>query len=290
MRKFYTFFLASIVSLVFYLPSAKAQCPSPIGMTVVPVSFSGVCFLNIQFAIPNSTIFVYNASGFVTSGTASATGSSLIPFPCGAYPITSINSVKASPAQFCSQYTITALVTLPVKLTAFTATFTKNKTVLLNWESAMELENDRYEIEKSSDGINFTKLNSLNSTGSGLSNRNYNFEDAFFAKGSSAFYRLKQVDNDGKFSYSKVIYISDKTSASSDYAIFPNPLNSSNTFQIKGIAANEVNYNNIRITDLAGRNIGYTITGANSIELNSAANSGVYLLRIKETTLKLIKN
>ncbi len=278
------------VTLIYQ--STSAQCPTPTGMLGVPISLSGNCFINIQFAIPNSNVSLYNAGGYVAQGTANASGNVVIAYPCASNPITSITSLTTNPIiQICNTSTITSLIILPIKLVSFSGTLSPQKTVLLKWETSLELNNEKYEVERSLDGNSYTRLATLNSDGSGINNRLYTYEDIFFTAGTTAYYRLKQVDYDGKSSYSKIVYVSDKSSAGSLYSLFPNPLNSSNnnTVQIKGIAASEVTYSNIRITDISGRSVNYKITGANAIEMD-AATPGIYLLRIKDQILKLIKN
>ena len=289
MKKIY---FLSLFFIALSVQSVKAQCPTPTGMVGVPLSLNGVCFINIQFAIPNSNVSIYNASGYVAQGTANASGNAVIPYPCGSNPITSILSVVTTPAfQSCNNSIISQPISLPIKLISFTATLTANKTVVLKWQTAWELNNDKYEVERSTDGVNYTKLSTTNSNGNSFDQQAYSFEDASFLVGTLAFYRLKQTDLDGKSSYSKIAYVNDKSSLTSDYTLFPNPLNGgNNTIQIKGIASSEVTYSNIHIADLTGRTISYKIIGANAIELNAAAPSGVYILQVKDKTLKLIKN
>jgi hypothetical protein len=87
---------------------------------------------------------------------------------------------------------------LPVKLLSWTAT-KSGKSVLLKW-SVEESEFSHYEVEKSSDGATFTKF----ATVSG-GQKNYSLYDLF--PYSITYYRLKMVDLDGTYSYSKVISI-----------------------------------------------------------------------------------
>lgn len=290
MKKIY--FLFSFV-LFFSLQNVKAQCPTPTGMFGVPISLNGNCFINVQFAIPNSNVSIYNAGGYVAQGVASSNGNVVIPYSCSSNPITSLLSIITSPSvQICNTYFISQPIILPIKLKSFSGILTRNNTVMLTWATTLELNNEKYEVERSIDGVNYTKLTSINSNGSGLIDRTYKYEDILFTKGTTAFYRLRQVDYDGKSTFSNVIYISDKTASVDEvYSLFPNPVttSSNNTVQIKGIAASDMSYSNIRIADMNGRNITYRITGANAIEINSSSAPGIYMIRIKDKTLKLIK-
>ena len=90
---------------------------------------------------------------------------------------------------------------LPVKLLGFTAAKTGDK-VLLSWQVTNEENNDRYEVEYSADGTRFNKIGTVKSS-NGISN-NYQLMHSSPDVSRANFYRLKQIDADGKFSYSPV--------------------------------------------------------------------------------------
>jgi hypothetical protein len=90
---------------------------------------------------------------------------------------------------------------LPVKLLGFTAEKTGER-VLLRWQVTNEENNDRYEVEYSLDGTRFNKIGTVKSA-SGLSN-NYQLQHSSPDISRANYYRLKQIDADGKFSYSPV--------------------------------------------------------------------------------------
>lgn len=287
--------MKKIYSLVFAFvfivsQSVNGQCPTPSGMLAVPVSLNGNCFINIQFAIPNSNVSIYNASGYVAQGTANGSGNVLIAYPCASNPITSIISISTSPGiQICNTAVFTSIVLLPVKLVSFSAKLTDSKSVEINWETAFEINNDKFVIEKSTNGTNFISIGTVNAIGEGLGQKIYSYSDNSFASGSFAFYRLKQVDTDGKETYSKVIYINDQSAA--DYSLFPNPISNGNTtFSVKGLLTKELTYKNIQITDILGKNIPFKINGLSYIEINPSVPSGIYFVKIKEKTIKLLKN
>ena len=91
----------------------------------------------------------------------------------------------------------------------------------LSWQTASEVNNDYFEIEFSSNGREFTKIEEIKGAGNfdGLSE--YTFED-FQNLGSKAFYRIKQVDFDGTFTYSDVISLRRKVDTQ-ELLIYPNP-------------------------------------------------------------------
>ncbi len=96
---------------------------------------------------------------------------------------------------------------LPVELTVFTGFLDKND-VLLSWSTLSEFQNAGFEIERSFDGERFENIGSIAGAGSTTQKQDYTFTDLDVknhALGTIAYYRLKQIDYDGKNSYSQVI-------------------------------------------------------------------------------------
>jgi hypothetical protein len=97
---------------------------------------------------------------------------------------------------------------LPVKLLSFTATKIKEQTLLL-WSTANEQNSSHFEIERSLDGLSFDILDKIMASGNSKTLINYSFMDKNTALGTN-YYRLKQVDLDGKTSYSAIQFVSFK--------------------------------------------------------------------------------
>jgi|GEM_PF-4939910 len=116
-----------------------------------------------------------------------------------------------SPAKFTS--------VVPVKLINFTASL-KNNVVDVSWLTTQEINTALYEIEKSTNGIDFSKIGSVNSKGVRNSMNDYSFPD-FSVNQSKNYYRLKIIDNDGKYTYSYIVTIS-KTK-NTLLTVYPNP-------------------------------------------------------------------
>jgi hypothetical protein len=110
--------------------------------------------------------------------------------------------------------------TLPVELSDFYGK-KLNNTVQLFWETATELNNSHFEIERSLDGKVFTTLGEVQGNGTTLETQFYDFVDNLPQRIN--YYRLKQVDYDGRFEYSKTISIATKEVLSQDVRIAPNP-------------------------------------------------------------------
>lgn len=128
---------------------------------------------------------------------------------------------------------------LPVELLSFDANYC-NKQVCIEWNTSTESNNNYFDVEKSSDGVTFqsfikVKSNAMN--GNSTSKLSYTVMDEFPKEGYN-YYRLKQVDFDGSFNYSKIVAINIDKKYQSDLIVFPNP--SSQEFFIE---TKEIKYN-----------------------------------------------
>jgi len=113
-------------------------------------------------------------------------------------------------------------VAVPVTLEKFEATISKEK-VSLNWITSMEINCKEFLIERSTDGISFKEIGRLAGNGTASSYHSYFFED----NSSSiltfvVFYRLRQIDGDGKFQFSKIISVK-LLETNNTVSISPNP-------------------------------------------------------------------
>jgi len=117
-----------------------------------------------------------------------------------------------------------AATPMPIELTEFYAQ-PESSTIVLNWITATEINNNRFEIERSKDGVVFEKIGNVSSKaqgGNSTSNLNYNFIDDTPLSGIS-YYRLKQIDHDGKFEYHSIISVDREESKNIKFVVFPNP-------------------------------------------------------------------
>ncbi len=93
---------------------------------------------------------------------------------------------------------------LAVELNSFSATLNnRQQQVDLTWTTSSETENDRFEIERSADGLYFEKIGEVEGFGTTSEAKNYSFADLRPQTGTS-YYRLKQVDEDGTYTYSEI--------------------------------------------------------------------------------------
>lgn len=119
----------------------------------------------------------------------------------------------------------------PVTLLYFKAINNDGK-VFLQWATATELNNEKFEIERSTDGIVFTKLKEVQGNGNSNQIIIYGFVDNSPITGKS-YYRLKQIDYDGVFEYSPIVSLTFHLSTLT--LIYPNPC--SNELNITGASS-----------------------------------------------------
>jgi uncharacterized repeat protein (TIGR01451 family) len=111
-----------------------------------------------------------------------------------------------------------------VKLSAFTATLLTNTSSILKWTTQNEFNNDFFEIERSDDGIHFISRGKVNGNGTTSLVHTYDFNDNLNTNSPIVYYRLRIVDTDGKYGFSKVIAIRIKgTTKLEQFEVFPNP-------------------------------------------------------------------
>ncbi len=115
---------------------------------------------------------------------------------------------------------------LPITLVSFSATLLQSGSVKLDWKTSMEINCSKYKIERSSDGIMFSEVATVDGSGTTSIVHNYSANDNVpSSTGAIIYYRLKQIDLDGKGSYSKVVSVKTKQSGK-NMVISPNPFNS----------------------------------------------------------------
>ena len=105
---------------------------------------------------------------------------------------------------FSRFFLVDAGVALAIELTGFSAKVTSAQNSLLSWTTASEQDNRQFDIELSRDAVNFDLLATVASQGNATHDQHYEYLHVKPQPGIS-FYRLKQTDIDGKYTYSKII-------------------------------------------------------------------------------------
>lgn len=109
---------------------------------------------------------------------------------------------------------------LPVEWISFTGRKI-NSSIILDWKTETEINNKHFEIERSTNQTAFTRIGIVSASGNTTGSTSYQFIDHYPANGNN-FYRIKQVDQDGSFEYSKIIKLS--MDANALIALYPNPV------------------------------------------------------------------
>jgi hypothetical protein len=141
---------------------------------------------------------------------------------------------------------------LPVSFLYFKATAAPNG-VQTEWGTAEETNNDYFTIEKSADGEIFTEVGRVKGKGNTNLEQQYSFTD-FNPYYGLSYYRLKQTDFDGKFTYLKVVTVQYDYHASATLSAYPNPFNGKKiTVELRGVdSLSEVS---IQVYNLLGQKL-----------------------------------
>jgi hypothetical protein len=192
-----------------------------------------------------------------------------------------------------------SLAPLPVELSSFSAVVLDN-VVKLNWQTETEVNNFGFEIERTSPfpspyqgeggeaGRGWETIGFVQGNGNSNSPKNYFFIDDNIS-GGKAVYRLKQIDTDGKFEYSKVIEIDVGSPAKFELGQnYPNPFNPVTTIKyllpqsgnVKLVVYNLIGEQVVKLADE------FEGAGVHTINFNaSGLNSGVYIYKLEATGL-----
>lgn len=115
---------------------------------------------------------------------------------------------------------------LPIELTYFVANQSKDN-VEFAWQTASEKDNDYFTIEYSFNAVDFEELAIVAGAGTTTEEQNYQYTDFYAKHNGTVYYRLKQTDYDGEYSYSNTVAV--KFGGKQDYdsqvnlAVYPNP-------------------------------------------------------------------
>ena len=163
---------------------------------------------------------------------------------------------------------------LPIELAQFDAQNTERSKNHLTWRTASEKDNSHFDIERSTDGTTFHSIGQVKGNNKPSS---YQYTDA--APFTTSYYRLKQVDNDGKFEYSKVISIV-QTGKGKGLSLYPNPVSSHLTIE-------NTEGSDFQILNLLGQQV---LTGKTAQRLDvSALSQGTYILKVGAEQVKFVK-
>ncbi len=165
---------------------------------------------------------------------------------------------------------------LPVTFLAFTG-IAENSSTQLNWSTASETNNNFFTIEKSIDSQNWSDIGKVNGAGNSTQVNNYSFADNS-PSFPTAYYRIKQTDIDGSFSYSSIISVG--SFSINKLGIFPNP-NNGNTINVNGIQS-AAGWQ-LKLSNVASQILYATSLQSNQLQLPQMP-SGIYFITLSNTT------
>ncbi len=159
--------------------------------------------------------------------------------------------------------------TLPVRLLSFKSEI-QSLGVELTWQTNEEIGNSHFEVEKSSNAQNFEVIGRVNGQGTVKGKQNYSFLDSSPKNGLN-YYRLKQVDFDGKVEYSRVIAA--KFGGTGVFRAYPNPASHLLSIELPA----QLTFESAQLVDLTGRKVRAFVT--ENLKLEGIEN-GIYLLKV----------
>lgn len=142
---------------------------------------------------------------------------------------------------------------VPVLLTSFTGQ-AKDWTAVLNWSTSSEINSSHFVIERSTDQVRFSSIGRVQAQGFSQTSHSYQFTDADILFGQPVFYRLKMVDLDGTYQYSKVIRLTFNKGASFVQRVFPNPAKAGQSIQAD-ITSDSNQWVQVSLLNTAGQRI-----------------------------------
>lgn len=172
---------------------------------------------------------------------------------------------------------------LPVELLEFTAQPSDPDAVELLWATASEHDNDRFEIERSRGGVVFERIGVVYGAGTTMEEHAYAFTDRTPYDGTD-YYRLKQVDADGGYTYSDVRAIT--IGSTRPISVYPNP--AKDVVYIAGLRSDPDA--TVMIFNEAGEQVPFPRSELNGQALDvSTLPRGVYLARIGDQVARVVR-
>ncbi len=180
---------------------------------------------------------------------------------------------------------------IPVELTSFNATVSGNS-VRLNWSTATELNNSGFDIERKTQNSEWKKIGFVKGAGTTTVVQNYSFTDKELTSGKYS-YRLKQIDFDGKYEYSKSIEVDVNVAYNFELAQnYPNPFNPTTSISFSIPQSGNVK---LAVYNLLGQEVKTLINrnmeaGSYSVDFDAEGLfSGVYIYRLESNGMTLTK-
>jgi hypothetical protein len=276
-------FLAAALLILLNLSSSSAQ----ISVTLSGVLCNGTYSLALNGVINGRNSYLGSYLGLPMNVSWSTTNSrwELTSNSLGLLFYNTTNSSPEPPCynngtwvsvNTCAGTTLTAstgnCAPLPIELYRFSVKNGANSNNL-TWQTASEVNNKGFDIERSNDGLTWQTLSFMAGKGP---NSTYEFTDK--APLSVSYYRLRQIDFDEKFDFSKIIVVKNGN-AKSSILVFPNP-NTTGNLTIQGLTGEKTD---ISITNIYGQTVfQQTVTTESTVlTVKNVLAKGVYFVHVK---------
>lgn len=164
----------------------------------------------------------------------------------------------------------TSQTPLPIEWLNFDAQ-ANGRTIHLNWSTASEKNNLLFVVERSSNGLDWTKIGERKGSGNSSQACHYSYQDEVSSE-SLNYYRIKQVDTDGQYAYSRVIAVENKIEFHTELEIFPNPASD----MLHVISSGKII--RLELFEPSGKSLGTLVIGP--VIALPVLKNGLYILRV----------
>lgn len=277
--------------------TAISCSPTPVAPAYSPVNTTIIRNQSVTYTVSNALLGSFYSVADSTTGNPYAIGkwatangalsiTTNIFTTAGTYKVF-FKSTSLSGVTQCSAVSAIGTITVNNIALPLTLIHFKGKKqaagILLDWATASEIQVNRFEIERSNDGSLYEKIGTIQAAGNSNTNKYYSFTD-LLPFNTDNYYRLKMVDDDGKYSYSNVVVFKggQLTNMLVD-KIKPNPFRDVINIEL---ALQQPQQLTIQLVDMTGRvelSSNYAgKAGVNKIVLNNLGNlsAGVYFIKI----------
>lgn len=203
------------------------------------------------------------------------------------FAVIEFNGSNASADYLNNQVLYGNMSTLPVTWLSFNGSKLTENEISLQWATAQEINNLYFSLErKIGRQSNWKEIAKITGSGNSFTTKNYHHIDLINEgdkTGNTLFYRLKQVDYNGQFSYSKTIQLSIEISETADLVITPNPF--VNTISLNNGLNQIIAY---KIYKLTGELVQAEVINATQTEIDgSMLQQGVYIIEVQTNSTKI---
>ena len=188
------------------------------------------------------------------------------------YPTFTVSGIQTGTSFFKNWTLSSSSNPLPIELVEF-AGKNEGKFNHLSWVTETEINNDYFTLERSTNSTDWQEVKTIDGAGNSLTTLHYSFDDYRIQGNTLYYYRLKQTDFDGNYTYSPLVVI--KTNASGELVVFPNPSNG-----MINISSNNT-LKSVQVLDLSGKVIRNINRNFYQIDLRNLA-KGVYVLKVED--------